>query len=116
MDNKDLFLLAVSLGLDDPTEEKEYRGCTGGWIRTEALKNADKDNALYYLITMGVADDNQVESCADLEKNYLKAQLCADSGFKKIKKIIDEENGDYEAVYSRLLSMIEMMYLTSISK
>lgn len=108
LDNKDIFLFMVALGINEPTAEANYKGVSGGWFRTETLENDDESNHLYYLLTMGVANEEEIEKYVDLETNYIKAQYYADAGFKMLKQIYNEERGNIEAIERRLLSILEI--------
>lgn len=111
IENKDIFMFAVSLGLDTPTSANESKGLIG-WFRTSYVKS--QDSALYRVILLGKSSEEQVEENIELEKNYIQAERCADNGFKQLKKEIDDVNEDWDLLAKRMMRKLEILYQTNV--
>ena len=96
---KEIFLLAVSLGLNTP---KNIIGKKDGYFLLKDVKSSDR--ALFGSILLGkVNDDSEVDSVANDEVNYNEAERCAESGFEILKSKIENAPTE-ELLYRRLMS------------
>ena len=111
LEAKDIFLLAVALGLDDP---KEIQGKKDGYFRTSYIKTYDK--ALLSSILLGVEENKEnVDTYANLDVNYDEAERCAETGFMRLKETIDSANGDSELLEKRILSQLNFLYQKNVA-
>lgn len=107
---KDVFLLAVALGLNSP---KDIVGKKDGYFLLKDVRTADK--ALFASITLGkVTDDKEIDQYAKDEVNYDEAERCAESGFAILKSKIDEAGGNEELLTKRLISELDLLYQKNV--
>lgn len=105
-DAKDVFLLAVSLGLDCP---KDISGRKDGYFLVKNIRTSDK--AFFASITLGNMKDNKdVDKYANDEINYDEAERCAESGFEILKGKIEDSGGNEELLAKRMLSELDLLY------
>lgn len=105
-DAKDIFLLGVSLGLNDP---KQISGKKDGYFQLANLQTYDK--AFYGSITIGnLKDEKELDKYANEEINYNEAEKCAETGLDILRKKIDDANGDEELFAKRMISEMDLLY------
>lgn len=109
LDNKDVFLLAVSLGLNNPTNpQKKF-----GFIRKTYIKTSEK--ALFGSVLLGTAiTDDEVNQSADFEKSIELCEKCAEAGFKKLKEKYDNADCDIDLLERRMLKDLDLLYTQNI--
>ena len=111
LDTKDIFLLAVALGLNDP---KEIQGKKDGYVRASYIKTYDK--ALLSSILLGIEENkDNVDTYANMDINFDEAERCAETGFMKLKEMIDSANGDAELFEKRILSELKFLYQKNVA-
>ena len=110
LDNKDIFLLAASLGLNNPTE---IQGGKFGFVRLEYIKTYEM--SLMASILLGKATNNdEIDKYSDVELSYSEAERCAETGFGILKQKIEDAKNDEELLYKRLMSEIDLLYETKV--
>lgn len=109
VDNKDTFMLAVAMGLDNPKDVK----VKDGWYRTETLRTTDK--ALIASVLLGTANtDEEIDSFSDFEKSIVLCEKCADQGFSELIKRINDANWDEDILQNRLIMELDTLYATLV--
>lgn len=110
VEGKDIFMLAVALGLQDPQPLKNRQGL---FLKT-ALKTADK--ALMAGVLLGtVADDSQIDDNADLDKSMDICEQCAETGYQLLVKKYNDANCDTDLLERRMLKELEMLYAKNVA-
>jgi len=106
LDNKESFMLAVALGLNQPSECKKKRF---GWTRKSYIKTSDK--ALLSAVLLGTAtNDEEINQYADLDKSITLCEQCAETGLEILKQKYDKAEGDREVFERRLLKELDLLY------
>lgn len=111
LETKDLFLLAVSMGLDSP---KNINGKKDGYFLLKNVKTYDK--ALFASILLGKPENaNDIDKYANEEVNYDESEKCAESGFCKLKDFIDSAKGNTELLEKRALAELTELYQKNVA-
>ena len=111
LETKDIFLLATALGLDDP---KDIQGKKDGYVRLSYIKTYHK--ALLASILLGLEENrDKIDDFANEDVNYDEAERCAESGFKKLKEMIDSAGGDMALLEKRIFSQLNMLYQKNVA-
>ena len=111
METKDVFLLAVALGLNTP---EEMQGKKDGYFLLKNVKSYDL--ALFASILLGKPENRDaVDRYANPEANYDEAERCAEAGFKKLKELIESAGGDEELLTKRTLAQLNMLYQQNVA-
>lgn len=106
LDNKESFMLAVALGVNQPTECKKKRF---GWTRKSYIKSADK--AMWASVLLGTATtDEEINQYADLDKSIELCEQCAETGFEILKQQYDKAEGDAELFERRMMKALDLLY------
>ncbi len=106
LDNKESFILAVALGVNQPTECKKKRF---GWTRKSYIKSADK--AMWASVLLGTATtDEEINQYADLDKSIELCEQCAETGFEILKQQYDKAEGDAELFERRMMKALDLLY------
>lgn len=106
LDNKESFMLAVALGVNQPTECKKKRF---GWTRKSYIKSADK--AMWASVLLGTATtDEEINQHADLDKSIELCEQCAETGFEILKQQYDKAEGDAELFERRMMKALDFLY------
>lgn len=106
LEAKDVFLLAVALGLNNP---EDIKGKKDGYFLLKNVKTYDK--ALFASILLGKPENSdEVDKYANADVNYNESERCAESGFKKLKEFIDRANGDQELLEKHALTELKLLY------
>ena len=106
---KDIFLIAVALGLDTP---KKIQGKKDGYFLLEYLKMSDK--AFFGAIKLGKLDDpSDVDKYANEEESYNQAEQCAESGFEKLKEMYESAE-DEEMFEKRLMAHLDFLFMKNV--
>lgn len=111
LENKDIFLLAVALGLSTPEDFKEKKD------DYFLLKNVETyDKALFGSILLGKLENtDNIDSFSNMDINYDESERCAISGFKKLKEFIDSAGGDSELLEKRALAQLNLLYQKNVA-
>ena len=111
LETKDIFLLATALGLDTP---EDIQGKKDGYVRSSYIRTYQK--ALMASILLGLEENREkVDEYANEDVNYDEAERCAESGFKKLKEMIDSADGDMELLEKRIFSHLNMLYQKNVA-
>ena len=106
----DLFKLAVAYGLDNP---KDFDGAKEGLFLLKDIKST-YDQSLFNTVKLGIANNNdEIDEYCNLELNYDEAERCANSGFEKLKDLV-ELNQDEELLIKKMIRELETLYLTNV--
>lgn len=106
----ELFKIAVSFGLDDP---KEFTTAKEGLFLMKDLKTT-KDEALLNTILLGTATTNdEIDDYTSVEKNYDQSELCANSGFPKLIKIV-EDSKDEDLLQKQMIAYLDKLYQRNV--
>lgn len=109
VENKDSFMLAVAMGIENPIEVKNK----DGWFLTKNIKTDDK--ALMAAVLLGTADnDSDVDAFSDLDKAIDLCEKCAETGFYQLKKKKDEADYDADVMERQLLKELDQLYLANV--
>lgn len=109
VETKEIFMLAVALGLDDPEEVKHK----DGYFLTKYLKTADR--AMVAAVLLGTAiNDDEIDTFADLDQSLDLCEKCAESGFRELKKKINEARSDRELLERRFMKELDLWYMQYI--
>lgn len=110
LDNKESFMLAVALGVNQPTECKKKRF---GWTRKSYIKTADK--AMWASVLLGTATtDEEINQYADLDKSIELCEQCAETGFDILKQQYEKAEGDAEVFERRMLKALDLLYTQNV--
>lgn len=110
LETKDIFLLAVALGINAPTDIKGKRD---GFTRTSYIKARDK--ALIASLLLGKAEDQEeIDKLANDDLSYDEAEKCAEAGFEILKEMIESASFDEELLEKRILAQLNLLYEQNI--
>lgn len=111
MEKKDIFLLATALGLNNPTE---IHGKKDGYFLLKNVKTFDL--ALFASIMLGKPENkNEIDKYANDEINYVEAERCAETGFIKLKELIEDADWDKELIEKRALAELQLLYQKNVA-
>ena len=109
VEGKDIFMLAVALGLDNPTQLKNKIGL---FLNT-ALKTADK--ALMASVLLGtVTDDSQLDEYADQDLSADLCEQCAESGYQLLLKKYNDADCDPDLMERRTIKELELLFIKNV--
>ena len=105
-ENKDIFLLAMALGMDEP---KEIEGKRFEFVRYEYIKPWDR--AMLSALLLGtMVEGDEVDAYIDFEKSVDLAEKCAENGFDVLEKLVMEVDEDDERLTARLMKKLDLWY------
>lgn len=108
-EGKDIFMLAVALGLESPTQLKNKVGL---FLNT-ALKTADR--AMIASVLLGTAtDDSQLDQMADFDASADLCEQCAETGYQILQKKYNDANCDSTLFERRLIKELELLYAKNV--
>lgn len=108
-EGKDIFMLAVALGMDNPVQLKNRVGL---FLNT-ALKTADR--ALIASVLLGtVTDDAQLDQFASFDASADLCEQCAETGFQILQRKYNEANCDITIFERRLIKELELLYTKNV--
>lgn len=111
MENKDLYLLAVALGLQSP---EEIQGPKEGYVRTAYFKTTDK--SLLASILLGkVKNEDEIDLVANYDVSYDESEKCAEAGFNMLAEIINSANGNKDLMEKRLMKQLGELYQINVA-
>ncbi len=111
MNNKDIFLLAVALGLNSP---EDIQGKKDNYFLLKDIKAYDL--AFFGAILLGKPENkDKIDQFANANVNYDEAERCAEAGFKKLKELIDSADGDNELLEKRVLKELQFLYQKNVA-
>ena len=110
VNQKDLFMIAMALGLNEPTD---ISGKREGLFLLKDVKSSDR--AIFASITLGnLSDEKDIDKYANDEINYSEGERCAEAGYAISKKKIDDSAGNEELLATRLLSELDLLYESNV--
>ena len=104
--NKDIYLLAVALGLDSP-EEKLSK--PESWVRTVNFRDDDKSLAIAAYMATALDSDSVGKYC-DLRDAFAYCKCRTDAGFRAIDSFASEAMYDPELMVKKMLSYVDTIY------
>lgn len=108
-EGKEVFMLAVALGLDKPTVLIKRQGL---FLNT-ALKTADK--ALIASVLLGtMSDDEDMDQYADFDKSCELCEKYAETGYQVLLKKYNDAGCDEELLERRMLSEVDLLYSKNV--
>ena len=108
-EGKEVFMLSVALGLENPTLLKNRQGL---FLNT-ALKTADK--ALIASVLLGtMSDDEDMDQYADFDKSCELCEKCAETGYQVLLKKYNDAGCDEELLERRLLLELDLLYSKNV--
>lgn len=108
-EGKEVFMLAVALGLDKPTVLIKRQGM---FLNT-ALKTADK--ALIASVLLGtMSDDEDMDQYADFDKSCELCEKYAETGYQVLLKKYNDAGCDEELLERRMLSEVDLLYSKNV--
>ena len=109
VEGKDTLMLAVALGLANPTQLPNRVGL---FLNT-ALKTTDK--ALMSSVLLGtVTEDDEIDAFADLDKCLDLCEQCAEAGYQKLLKKYNDAGCDNEVFERMLLKELDFMFTKNV--
>lgn len=110
-EGKDVFMLAVALGLDSPMSSP-LKNRSGLFLNT-ALKTADK--ALIASVLLGtMSDDEDMDRYADFDKSCELCEQCAETGYQVLLKKYNDTGCDEELLERRMLLELDLLYSKNV--
>ena len=108
-EGKDIFLIAVALGINSPSPLKNKVGL---FLNT-ALKTADR--ALLASVYLGTAkNDANIDFYADWEKSIDLCEESAESGYQILLKKYNDAGCDLNLFERRLIKELELLYMKNV--
>lgn len=108
-ENKEIFMLAVALGLETPKPLKNR----DGYFLNTAIKTTDK--AVIAAVLLGTASPkDELDEYANFEKSALLCEKCAESGYQELLKLYDEAEQDEELLEKNMIKKLEWLYLKNV--
>ena len=104
--NKDIYLLAVALGLDRPTEKLTR---SESYTRTSYF--TPKDRSLITSVLLGTADeDSDISSYCKTKNAFDYCRQFTDAGFQAIDRFAAEANYDPDLMVRKMLDHVDSIY------
>ena len=104
-ENKEIFMMAVALGLSDPMPLKKRDGLS---LYT-ALKTVDRSLIASVLLGTLIDSDN-VDEYADFDKSAELCEQCAEAGYLVIQQKYNDAGCDEELLERRMIKELEILY------
>lgn len=110
VEGKDALMVAVSLGLTNPTVLPNRVGL---FLNT-ALKTVDK--ALMASVLLGTAsEDEEIDTFADLDKSLDLCERCAEAGYQELLKRYNNAGCDNEVFERLLLKELDFLFTKNVA-
>ena len=104
--NKDIYLLAIALGLENPTDRMSR---PESWTRTINFDEFDK--SLVKAAYLGsVADGDNISQYCDIREAFSYCKKLTDAGFIEIDKFAHEALYDPELMVKKMLEYVDSIY------
>jgi hypothetical protein len=107
--NKDKFKFGVALGLNNPKEFDNKKDLD----RIEYWGPLDKAQLITIKLATAESNDDIDEYC-DIEYSYVAAEQCANRGFEKLKKQLDDAKGDEELFVKLMIFKLDLLYENNV--
>ena len=109
LEGKDIFMLAVALGLEDPTRLKNKDGL----FQRTSLKTLDK--ALIASVLLGTAvDDSNLDEYADFDKSADLCEQCAETGYQVLLRKYNDADCDSDLLERRMIKELELLFAKNV--
>lgn len=104
--NKDIYLLAVALGLDHPGEKMSN---IDSYTRVTNFR--PQDRSLITSVLLGTADeDSDISSYCGLKNAFDYCKQFTDAGFRAIDRFAAEANYDPDLMVRKMLDHVDSIY------
>ena len=104
--NKDIYLLAIALGLENPVDKMSR---PESWTRTVNFGGFDK--SLVKAAYLGTAaDGDDISRYCDAREAFSYCKMLTDAGFLEIDKFAQEASYDPELMVKKMLEYVESIY------
>lgn len=108
-EGKDIFMLAVALGLNEPAPLKSKVGL----FLCNTLKTADK--ALMESVLLGsISEDSELDELADFDKSAELCEQCAETGYQVLRRKYTDAECDAQLLERRMLKELEFLYKKNV--
>lgn len=109
--NKEIFFLTMALGMDDP---KKLPTRKTGWILFKTFDTSDQ--ALIQALRLGAEDVNEenINDFTDFDKCIDYAEQCSEAGFKKLRQMVADADGDNTTLQDRLMNELDRLYRMNV--
>ena len=109
--NKEIFFLTMALGMDEP---KKLPTKKTGWILFKTFDT--KDKALIEALRLGTEDVNEenINDFTNFDKCIDYAEQCSEAGFKKLRQMVLEADGDNGILQDRLMVELDRLYRQNV--
>lgn len=109
--NKEIFFLTMALGMDEP---KKLPTKKTGWILFKTFDT--KDKALIEALRLGAEDVNEenINDFTNFDKCIDYAEQCSEAGFKKLRQMVLEADGDNGILQDRLMMELDQLYRQNV--
>ena len=109
--NKEIFFLTMALGMDDP---KKLPTRKTGWILFKTFDTSDQ--ALIQALRLGAEDVNEenINDFTNFDKCIDYAEQCSEAGFKKLRQMVLEADGDNGILQDRLMVELDRLYRQNV--
>ena len=109
--NKEIFFLTMALGMDEP---KKLPTKKTGWILFKTFDT--RDQALIQALRLGAEDVNEenINDFTDFDKCIDYAEQCSEAGFKKLRQMVLEADGDNGILQDRLMVELDRLYRQNV--
>lgn len=109
VEGKDALMVAVSLGLANPTSLPNRVGL---FLNT-ALKTVDK--ALMASVLLGtISEDEEIDAYADFDKSIDLCEQCAEAGYQELLKKYNDSGCDNEVFERLLMKELDFLYTKNV--
>ena len=109
--NKEIFFLTMALGMDEP---KKLPTQKTGWILFKTFDT--RDQALIQALRLGAEDVNEenINDFTNFDKCIDYAEQCSEAGFKKLRQMVLEADGDNGILQDRLMVELDRLYRQNV--
>lgn len=109
--NKEIFFLTMALGMDEP---KKLPTKKTGWILFKTFDT--RDQALIQALRLGAEDVNEenINDFTNFDKCIDYAEQCSEAGFKKLRQMVLEADGDNGILQDRLMVELDRLYRQNV--
>lgn len=112
LEAKDLFLLAVSFGLDKP---EDIQGKRDGYVRTSYVKTV-YEKALFASILLGKSENaDSIDKYANDDINFDESERCAEAGFKALQELFVEADNDPVLLEKIALERLRILFQKNVA-
>lgn len=108
---KENFFLTMALGMNEPEKLPTKKS---GWILNKTFDT--KDKALIEALRLGAEDVNKenINDFTNFDKCIDYAEQCSEAGFKKLRQMVLEADGDNGILQDRLMVELDRLYRQNV--